>query len=331
MEWHDEGVIIGVQPYGESSVIVELMTPAHGRHKGLVKGGQGRRQRPLMQAGNRVKAQWRARLSEHMGQYRLEALEFTAAWLMQKPLSLYALQNVTAYLRLLPERDPHPALYRLVPLLWAHFDRPLLAGELFLRFELRLLAELGFGLDLSCCAATGRPGKNAVRQRSAGLPQPGGEGAEEQENKALPQPGKGAGQPAKAISAAEPATQAGDRRLIAAAGQEPGAGEEGVELAYVSPRSGRAVSFAAGAPWQDKLLPLPPFLLAAGRRAANFAELRQACRLTGFFLARHVWEPRALPLPPYREAFMQSLQAALAEDEGCIKEPGLQRKTACSS
>jgi len=302
MEWQDEGFIIGLKRHGETGLIVELITPEHGRHKGLVRGGQGRRLLPLMQAGNRVKAQWRARLSEHMGQYRLEAVDFAAARLMQKPLSLYALQNITSHLHLLPERDPHPALYQLIPLLFEHFDRPLLAGEIFMRFEMRLLEELGFGLDLSRCAATGKKGK--IMPAGA-----------EQNNEALQRPGREALLPAKHISAAEPAAKAGGRRLIAAAAeQNPGEGEEEVELAYVSPKSGRAVSRAAGAPWRDKLLPLPPFLLAAGQRAADFAALQQAFQLTGFFLARNVWGPRGLAVPPFREAFLHNLQAALAED-----------------
>jgi len=156
MEWQDKGIIIGLKAHGETSLIVELMTRAHGRHKGVVKGGRSRRQMPLMQPGNRVEAHWQARLSEHIGLYRLEALDFTAAALMRESLSLYALQTVTDYLRLLPERDPYPGLYDILPLLFAHFDEPLLAGEIFARFEMRLLEELGFGLDLSCCAATGR-------------------------------------------------------------------------------------------------------------------------------------------------------------------------------
>ncbi|KAA6206631.1 MAG: DNA repair protein RecO [Candidatus Tokpelaia sp.] len=303
MEWQDEGFIIGLKQHGETGLIVELITPEHGRHKGLVRGGQGRRLSPLMQAGNRVKAQWRARLSEHMGQYRLEAVDFAAARLMQKPLSLYALQNVTSHLRLLPERDPHPALYRLIPLLFEHFDRPLLAGEIFVRFEMRLLEELGFGLDLSRCAATGKKAK--IMPVQAG-----------QNNEALPRPGREAELLAGHISTAEPVAKAGSRRPVAAAASpKPGDREEEVELAYVSPKSGRAVSFAAGAPWRDKLLSLPPFLLAAGQRAADFAALQQAFQLTGFFLARHVWEPRGLAVPLFRAAFLQSLQAALAEDK----------------
>lgn len=271
MNWHDEGIIIGLQPYGETSLVAELMTRAHGRHKGLVKGGRSRRQLPFLQVGNSVDAHWQARLAEHMGQFRLEAVRFAAAGLMQNALSLYALQNVSEYLRLLPERDPHPALYDIVPLLLAHFHEPLLAGEIFMRFELRLLEELGFGLDLSRCAACGK----------RGLP------------------------------------------LGAAAREQIGAAaEERVELAYVSPKSGRAVSRSAGAPWRDKLLPLPKFLLSLELRAADFAELAAASRLTGFFLLRNVWEARGRTPPPFRDVFFNSLQEAIEQKGKTAAEDG---------
>lgn len=178
MEWQDEAIILGVRPHGETSAIVEVMSRRHGRHLGVVKGGRSRRQQPLMQPGNGVEAHWWARLDEHIGTFRLEAVDFAAARMMGQPLALYALQTFAAHLRLLPERDPHPALYEALQLLTMHFATPALVGEILLRFELRLLQELGFGLDLSCCAATGTreeliyvsPRSGRAVSREAGLP-----------------------------------------------------------------------------------------------------------------------------------------------------------------
>lgn len=155
MEWHDEAIILGLRQHGETSAIVELMTRAHGRHLGVVKGARSRRMQPMIQPGNRVSVNWWARLDEHLGSFRLETTEFIAAKLIETPVALYGLQTVSVHLRLLPERDPHFVLYDALLILLQSFDTPLQAAEIMLRFELRLLEELGFGLDLASCAATG--------------------------------------------------------------------------------------------------------------------------------------------------------------------------------
>lgn len=155
MEWHDEGFVLGRRRHGETSVILEVMTAAHGRHLGLVRGGRSRRLQPILQPGNRVGLVWRARLDEHLGLYQVEPLEMNAARLIASPAAVYGLQTLAAHLRLLPERDPHPALFKAMEVVCAHLDKPEISGALFARFELALLEELGFGLDLTRCALTG--------------------------------------------------------------------------------------------------------------------------------------------------------------------------------
>lgn len=155
MEWRDDGIIIGLRRHGETSVIVELLTPDHGRHLGLVRGGRSRRMQVVLQPGNSVHATWRARLDEHLGSYSLELDVWRAATLMESRSALYSFAVLAAHTRLLPERDPHPEFYaRLIDALPTLSD-PARAAETIVRFELELLAELGFGLDLTECAATG--------------------------------------------------------------------------------------------------------------------------------------------------------------------------------
>ena len=178
MEWRDEGIILGTRRHGETSAILEVMTRAHGRHLGMVKGGRSRKQQPLLQPGNRVELTWRARLDEHLGMFQPEPLELNASRLMDSAVAMYGLQTVAAHLRLLPERDPHRALYETLSVMMTHLDDADLAGELVVRFELMVLDELGYGLDLTECAATGArhdlvyvsPKSGRAVSRSAGEP-----------------------------------------------------------------------------------------------------------------------------------------------------------------
>jgi DNA repair protein RecO (recombination protein O) len=246
MEWRDEGIILGTRRHGETSAILEVMTRDHGRHLGLVRGGRSRRLQPVLQAGNRVELVWRARLDEHLGTFQVEPVELHAAGLFDSACAVYGLQLLAAHLRLLPERDPHRRLYETLALILHHLAEPLPAAELLVRFELMLLDDLGFGLDLDECAATG----------------------------------------------------ARD------------------DLVYVSPKSGRAVSRAAGEPWRDLMLPLPAFLRAGpgqdgGRLRGDPAGMEDAFRLTAFFFARHVYEPRALAEPEARAGFLATLRRSL--------------------
>lgn len=247
MKWRDEGIVLGTRRHGETSAILEVMTRGHGRHLGLVRGGRSRKQQPTLQAGNLVDVIWRARLDEHLGIFQAEPVELNAARLFDSAAGIYAVQTIAAHLRLLPERDPHVGLYEALKVMLGHLDEPAAAGELMVRFELLVLEELGFGLDLQSCAATG------ARE----------------------------------------------------------------DLAYVSPKSGRAVSRSAGAPWHDRMFALPAFLGAGPRLRADRVALEQAFRLTGFFLARNVYEPRGLASPDARAGFLMALARHFA---------GLERK-----
>lgn len=155
MEWTDEGIVLGTRRHGEANAILELMTPGHGRHLGLVRGGGGSRMRPVLQPGNRVRATWRARLDEHLGHYTVEGLDLRAASFLDAAHALYGMTHLAALCRLLPERDPHPELSETLDELISHIDEPRRVGPNVVRFELQILAELGFGLDLENCAATG--------------------------------------------------------------------------------------------------------------------------------------------------------------------------------
>lgn len=155
MEWIDDGIVLAVRPHGESAAVASLLTREHGRHAGLVRGGAGRRYRPVLQPGNRVHARWRGRLSEHLGTYTIELAQAAAAELFDSPAKLAALASACALAEAaLPEREPHPTLYAAT----AQLLDALLGdswARAYVHWEVRLLAELGFGLDLEVCAATG--------------------------------------------------------------------------------------------------------------------------------------------------------------------------------
>jgi len=155
MQWTDEGIVLGVRRHGEASGILELMTRDHGRHLGMVRGAFGSRIKPILQPGNGVTASWRARLDEHLGNYTVEALNLRASGYFSASHAIYGVGHLAALMRLLPERDPHAGLYEAFEVLLDHLDEPAWVAPEVVRFELRLLAELGFGLDLTECAATG--------------------------------------------------------------------------------------------------------------------------------------------------------------------------------
>ena len=178
MEWTDEGIVLGVRRHGESSAIVELLTREHGRHLGLVRGGAGSRMRPLLQPGNSVTALWRARLDEHLGYYQLEGTRLRAASLLESSHAVYGVTHLASLARLLPERDPHADIHAMLELTLDDFEDAGAAAVHLIRFELAMLAELGFGLDLANCAATGAtseliyvsPKSGGAVSRTAGEP-----------------------------------------------------------------------------------------------------------------------------------------------------------------
>jgi DNA repair protein RecO (recombination protein O) len=242
MQWTDEGIVLGAKRHGETSVILELMTHAHGRHLGLVRGGAGTRLRGVLQPGNSLRATWRARLDEHLGHYTVEGLNLRAAGFLPAAHAVHGVTHLAALCRLLAEREPHAAIYAALEAILVTLDDARVAAPMIGRFELHFLAELGFGLDLACCAATG-------------------------------------------------ATE---------------------DLIYVSPKSGRAVSRAAGEAYRDKLLRLPAFL-HTDAAPATAGDLADAFALTGFFLDRHAFAPRGMPLPEARTRFVAALTASLVQ------------------
>src|ERR1700719_2918239 len=155
MEWTDEGIVLGARRHGETSVILELMTHERGRHLGLVRGGAGTRLRGVLQPGNSLRATWRARLDEHLGHYVVEGLNLRAAGYLSAAHAVHGVTHLAALCRLLAEREPHATIYGTLDEILDHLDDPLIAAVSIARFEVAFLAELGFGLDLSSCAANG--------------------------------------------------------------------------------------------------------------------------------------------------------------------------------
>jgi DNA repair protein RecO (recombination protein O) len=239
MEWTDEGIVLGVKRHGETSVILELMTQAHGRHLGLVRGGAGNRMRGVLQPGNALRATWRARLDEHLGHYAVEGLNLRAAGFLPAAHAVHGVTHLAALCRLLAERESHASIYLALEAILVSLGDPHIAAPMIARFELDFLAELGFGLDLSSCAATGAKD----------------------------------------------------------------------DLIYVSPKSGRAVSGAAGEAYRDRLLRLPAFLHTESE-PESAVDIADAFALTGFFLDRHAFAPRGLALPEARGHLVTALARA---------------------
>jgi DNA repair protein RecO (recombination protein O) len=240
MQWEDEGVILSVKPHGETAAVAEIFTRTHGRHLGLVHGGRSRKLRPVLQTGNHVDAVWKARLAEHLGHVTLELRKGYAAQAMEDPLELAGLSSMCTLARLLPERDPHPSLYEVTLFVLGYMDDPHVWPALMVRWELALLDELGFGLDLASCASTG------ARE----------------------------------------------------------------DLAYVSPKSGRAVSAGAGAPYKERLLALPAFLTKGGQATATRADVAAGLDLTGYFIEARVLKPRDETMPEARVRFRELIARA---------------------
>jgi DNA repair protein RecO (recombination protein O) len=232
MDWSDDAIVLSVRAHGETSAIAEVMTRSHGRHLGLVRGGASRRMKPNLQPGNTLHLHWRARLSEHLGSFTVELGRARAGELMEGREALIGLnafsQVATAAM---PERETHEAVFDVGEILLdAMMDDGIAHwGALYVRWEAGLLDALGFGLDLTHCAATG-------------------------------------------------ATD---------------------DLVYVSPRSGRAVSRAAGAIYKERLFALPPFLLGS-QNAVTRDDIAAGLKLTGYFLLDRVLAPHNKDMPKAR-------------------------------
>jgi len=240
MEWQDEAYVLSARAHGETGAVVHLLTRSHGLFAAHVAGGASRKMRPWLQAGARVMADYRARSADHLGGARLEPIGEGPSALFDDPLALAGLASAAAIAHgALPEREPHEGAFEALSALSAALSLPDIWPAVYIRYELGLLDALGFGLDLSQCAATGSI----------------------------------------------------------------------LDLVYVSPRTGRAVSRSAGAPFEDRLLGLPPFL-TAGSNPLRPGDIGMGLRLTGYFLDLNVFQPLHRPLPPARVWLVDKLQAA---------------------
>ena len=247
MDWTDDGIVLSARKHGESSAIAQLLTKNHGRHAGLVRGGIGRKLRGVLQPGNQVIGTWRARLAEHLGTFTVEPTRARAAGFLSDSRRLAGLSAACAVAEVvLPEREPHLGAYDGMLALLDGIEHSESWPLMYVQWEAGLLAELGFGLDLSSCARTGA--------------------------------------------------------------------ETG--LAYVSPRSGRAVSESSAASYRDRLLRLPAFLVARGRGVGDSAPtapeklqsaIADGLALTGYFLEQHVLTDRNPALPPARTRLVERI------------------------
>lgn len=242
MDWRDEGIVLSTRSYGESGAIVELLTRDHGRHLGLVRGGAGRRYKSILQPGNSLSVHWRARLSEHLGTFTVEMLKPRAGVLMDEAFALTGLTAACAIAGILPEREAQAPLFEAMTVLLDLMEDAEIWPAVFVRWELGLLQELGFGLELGHCAATGSRD----------------------------------------------------------------------DLAYVSPRSGGAVSREAGAPYAERLFRLPPFMVGSQAGIGHPDDIAEGLRITGHFLERHFYAPLGRHLPDARIRLMQRIAARAA-------------------
>jgi DNA repair protein RecO (recombination protein O) len=248
MDWDLPAIVLNTRPYGEGDVIATLMTEQHGTHRGLVRGGGSRAQSGLWQAGNFVQARWLARLSDQLGTFRGELVHATAASVMDDPLALAMLSALCAQAEdAVPEREPHAAVFSAMVGLLPRLTLGETVVPEVVVWETVLLADLGFGLDLTSCAVTG-------------------------------------------------ATEG---------------------LAFVSPKSGRAVTREGAGIWSDRLLRLPPFLTGAAQSDAQ--DWLDGLRLTGHFLTRDVFGSRHRPLPMARQMLYDRVEALVADSPPAVE------------
>ncbi|WP_170518067.1 DNA repair protein RecO [Ruegeria atlantica] len=188
MDWRDHGILLTSRRHGETAAIIEVFTEGHGRHAGVVRGGASRKTAPILQPGAQLDVLWRARLEEHIGTFQVEPLRSRAAAAFSGRLALAGLNAVVSLLSFcLPEREPHPAIYKQTEQLMDLLGQDEIWPLAYLRWELAMLEELGFGLDLSVCAVTGaREGLVYVSPKSGRSVS--GEAAGEWADKLLPLP-----------------------------------------------------------------------------------------------------------------------------------------------
>ncbi|THG42218.1 DNA repair protein RecO [Sphingomonas olei] len=236
-------IILSSRAHGEHGAVVRALTGDDGVQAGYVRGGRSRVLRPVLQPANIIIGEWRARTDSQLPALTAELVRSRAP-LHSEPLPAAALEWLTALTAAaLPEAHPYPRLYQaLSGVLDAIDAAPAARGWAapLARYELLLLSELGFGLDLGRCVATGAQ----------------------------------------------------------------------ADIGYVSPRSGGAVSRAAAAGYEDRLLPLPAFLAAGG--AAEWPDIFAGLAITGRFLARSILLDRQAETLAARERLIDRLHRAVA-------------------
>ena len=244
MDWDAPGIVLDARPYGEGDAIATVMTEEHGAHRGLARGGAARGRTAIWQPGNLVQVRWVARLADQLGTFSAELVHPAAALAMDDALVLAMLSAACAVAEgALPEREPHARVFDgLLHLIARLGNGPVMMAEL-VRWETILLADLGYGLDLTRCAVTG----------------------------------------------------------------------DTIDLAFVSPKTGRAVTAAAAGEWTSRLLPLPAFVV--GGDEATAVDWRDGLRLTGHFLARDAFGLQHRPLPLARQMLYDRVAALAAESE----------------
>lgn len=244
MDWDAPAIVLDARPYGEGDAIATVMTAEHGAHRGLARGGAARGRTAIWQPGNLIQVRWVARLSEQLGSFTAELVHPAAALAMDDALVMAMLSSVCAVAEgALPEREPHPRVFESLLHLIAHLSQRDAVLPDLIRWETVLLADLGYGLDLTCCAITG----------------------------------------------------------------------ETAGLAFVSPKTGRAVTEAGAGIWTSRLLRLPSFLV--GGNDAAPPDWRDGLRLTGHFLERDAFGHHHRPLPQARRMLYDRVAALAAESE----------------
>lgn len=242
MDWTDEGIVLGLRHHGENSAILDTLTRERGRHMGLVRGATSKRMKGALEPGNTLNLHWRGRLDEHLGNYAVELARARAALVFDDGLKLAILSAACAVVSAaLPERERHTRVFEGLTLLLDDLPGENAGHGLmnYVHFELLLLEDVGFGLDLASCAATGLTD----------------------------------------------------------------------DLTHVSPKTGRAVSSGAAAPYKNRLLKLPPFLSGA-ETAPTLQDLSDGLALSGHFLERSVLAPHGAAMPPARLRLAERLAAA---------------------
>ncbi|HET7884196.1 MAG TPA: DNA repair protein RecO [Acetobacteraceae bacterium] len=244
MDWDAPAIVLDARPYGEGDVIATVMTAEYGAHRGLARGGAARGRTAIWQPGNLVQVRWVARLAEQLGSFSAELVHAAAALAMEDALTLAMLSGTCAVAEgALPEREPHPRVFEGLLHLIAHLSQGAALLTHLIRWEMIVLADLGYGLDLTCCAVTG----------------------------------------------------------------------ETAGLAYVSPKTGRAVTVTGAGVWTSRLLRLPSFLVGGNEAAPT--DWRDGLRLTGHFLARDAFGHQHRPLPAVRQMLYDRVAALAAESE----------------